>query len=344
MATLKDIAKDCGFSVSVVSRALNPHPDQQVAAETKRRIEASMRKLNYRRNHTASLLARGRSIAIGVFLPRYRDTLITELVFGISAAAIQYDFQCNYYFGMNANDYLRFFDQLNDAGSSGILTYHFDNGGADHRLADAFEKYRNSGGHVILLNTPECNNVHDTIFNINNHAGGMLAAKHLLECGCKSFCCIAPATDSFMQNTRCSGFAEKLAEHGFAVKQIRVPFCNFQEYDAEVLSQTVRMLASDEKVGIFASSDYLALLLIRELHRNDAGNEIGKRIHIVGFDNMPAATFSTPALSTISQPFYHLGYISMAHLIATITGENPPDTKVPEPELIVRASSSPEKN
>ena len=343
MATLKDIARDSGFSVSVVSRALNPHPDQQVAAETKRKIEESMRKLNYRRNHTASLLARGRSIAIGVFLPRYRDVLIAELVFGISAAAAEYDFPCNCYFGMSENDYLHFFDQVNDAGSSGILTYHFGDNSTDNRLSEAFKRYRKSGGNVILLNTPPNEEFRETTLNINNIVGGKLAANHLIECGCKSFYCFSPKSYSYMQNARCNGFAGELAKNGLSSGQYWVNFNGFQEYDNGLLTQYIAQLPQDRKVGIFATNDYLALSIMRVIHNSGMGKEIGKRIQIVGFDDMPGASFATPPLTSISQPFYQLGYISMARLIAMITGETLPEPELPESELIIRASSSPEK-
>ena len=123
MVTLQNIADKTGFSLSVVSRALNPKPDQKVKAETQKIIQAAVQELGYRRNHTASRLARGKSATVGVFLPNYSYSLLTDLIVGITEAADNYDFQYNFYFGLNDEDYKQFFDSLKSIGSSGILSY-----------------------------------------------------------------------------------------------------------------------------------------------------------------------------------------------------------------------------
>ena len=66
MTTLKDISRRSGYSVTTVSRALNGFPD--VTEETRRRIEAVAREMNYRPNQVARKLVSGRSGMVGLVL------------------------------------------------------------------------------------------------------------------------------------------------------------------------------------------------------------------------------------------------------------------------------------
>lgn len=87
MATLKDIARRMNLSVTQVSRALNDHLD--VNAETRDRVKAMARAMNYQPNVSARKLASGRSGMVGLVVPRSAgfasDLLFLEVVAGLSA-------------------------------------------------------------------------------------------------------------------------------------------------------------------------------------------------------------------------------------------------------------------
>lgn len=86
MATLKDVAKKAGLSVTQVSRALNNHSD--VNAQTRERIQAVARSLNYQPNMSARKLVSGRSGMVGVVVPQSPDLasdgLFIEVITGLS--------------------------------------------------------------------------------------------------------------------------------------------------------------------------------------------------------------------------------------------------------------------
>ncbi len=86
MATLKDISRDLGLSVTQVSRALNGHAD--VNAETRERVMAAARRLDYHPNISARKLVSGRSGMVGLVVPRTRnlgsDNIFLEVVAGLS--------------------------------------------------------------------------------------------------------------------------------------------------------------------------------------------------------------------------------------------------------------------
>ena len=95
MVKLKDIADALGVSLTVVSRVLNPKPDKYgfVAEATRELVLKKAAEMGYRRNRSAEFLARGgRSANIGVFLPLTANSLIAELIMGISEGSNRHGF------------------------------------------------------------------------------------------------------------------------------------------------------------------------------------------------------------------------------------------------------------
>ncbi|KRN28317.1 catabolite control protein B [Lactobacillus selangorensis] len=91
MATIRDVAKYTGHSISTVSRVLN-HPDK-VALATRQEIEAAMRKLDYHRNEMARELSQGRSHRIGVVLPIADTAYFQKLINAMLLAAFDQQYQ-----------------------------------------------------------------------------------------------------------------------------------------------------------------------------------------------------------------------------------------------------------
>ncbi len=339
MVTLKTISEKTGYSLSVVSRALNPRPDQQVAASTKQKIERAVLELNYRRNHTASLLARGKSASIGVFLPYYPDSLLADLVVGVTEKANACDFLCNFYFGMNGQDYCKFMDSVEEVGSSGILSYLPHNGFSSTELGKVLKKYHQDGGRLLFMNAAGYPDLGIDSINIDNNAGGRLAAEHLFKRGCHDFLCISSSRDSWQSEQRLSGFYNFLVERGLCPRvfyaESRSGYQNYRLLEAEKMFS----LSSSAKVGIFALSDYIAMDLLAMLTRKGLNAQIGQSYLIVGYDDLPVCRHTCPALTTVRQPFCELGRRSMEHLVSMITLSGQKQENMLQPELVIRESA-----
>src|SRR5471030_2036701 len=86
-ATIKDIAKELGFSISTVSRALrNSH---EVSAEKKNIINAHAKKINYYSNPIARSLKNRRSYSMGVMVPDIANNFFSETINGIESIAYE---------------------------------------------------------------------------------------------------------------------------------------------------------------------------------------------------------------------------------------------------------------
>ncbi|MBQ6473386.1 MAG: LacI family DNA-binding transcriptional regulator [Victivallales bacterium] len=335
MVTLKDIARDCGVSVSVVSRALNPQPDQQVAPKTKRRVEESMRRLGYHPNVSASLLARGRSAEVGVFLQRLRESLVAELAIGISEAAEQHDFHYRFFFNERDDAYAHFIDSVATTGCSGILTYPVTSGCQE--VYDALERYSEKGGQVVLLNAnykPHSPRI--DLYLLDDEGGGELAAEHLLSCGCRQFRMCLPAYKSLYNSRRQRGYLRRLKAAGYTVECYPIHASGFHIYDVNELDAALPP-PSTQPIGLFTPNDYLALSLMQRLVAAGRLGEVGRTIRLVGFDDNPAAACACLPLTTIRHDLHHFGQSAMRVLIGKILGRQE-KMVFNRPTLIVRAT------
>jgi len=89
--------------------------------------------------------------------------------------------------------------------------------------------------------------------------------------------------------------------------------------------------------AIFAANDQMAAGAALGLYRH--GLRVPHDVSLVGFDDLPNSVYSTPPLSTIHQPAYELGRLAAASILQLIGGTQP-TAQLPNPELLVRASSA----
>jgi DNA-binding LacI/PurR family transcriptional regulator len=101
-----------------------------------------------------------------------------------------------------------------------------------------------------------------------------------------------------------------------------------------------RLIGSGSEVtAVFLANDQMALGLMRVLY--GTGLEVPGDISIVGFDDIPEASYYAPPLTTVRQEFLEVGTLSMAMLLRRLRGElDGPMKRVVEPGPVVRASTA----
>lgn len=327
MVTLQDIADRTGFSRAVVSRALNPRPDQKVAERTRDIIQRTAEEMGYVRNQAASLLAKGASPGIGVFVPGAPDALFCSLIHGVCRVANRHGFSYNIYSGIASGDYMDFFNTVRNARNAGIITYLPYNFIGDD-LPEMLENLLPNGCRIVVANSPvpiKRNNV-DSVM-IDNYRGGCIAAEHLLERGCRSFFMENPRR-SWQQRERVNGFSDTISLSGAAVSV-------FDRWvkDGDLNNILDNLIAQIKKTpgpcGVFCTVDDTAVLLIMRLQHAGLADELGKRIKIIGFDDIALA--EQIGLTSIAQPFGELGESAMSLLVNHLTDAG---IKVPSRRLL----------
>jgi DNA-binding LacI/PurR family transcriptional regulator len=183
MVKLSDIAKESGFSIPVVSRVLSPKPHKgaRVADNTRKHIQVIAKRMGYRPNRNAEFLKRGQNPVIGCFLPSRTDSLLAELMKGISEEAEKNNFPLAFYFDMTPKSYMEFIEYSKLSKNCGIITYPYFK--IDPEVETVISNYQENGGKIVLVeggsNLWQWHNC--TSVSVDNYYGGKLAAKHLLK-------------------------------------------------------------------------------------------------------------------------------------------------------------------
>jgi DNA-binding LacI/PurR family transcriptional regulator len=333
MVTIKDIAKESGFSVSVVSRALNPKPDQKVKATTEKVIRTVAEQLGYRPNHTAAFLQRGRNPSIGVFLPRKCNSLVADLVLGISDVARSYGLMLDFHFGFEKKAFSDFLNSANENRNVGIISY-MPYGPLQKFWHKQCREFIKNDGKVVFINNPGFHDLDITSVTIDNYSGGEQAAKYLIGRKCDKLLCVDFEEGSWQMDQRTKGFRDFSSN---ADMQKQVEFCSREKINLSLLDKLKRNCPGP--LGVFTSSDYIVFDLIREFYHANRINEVGKEFMILGFDNLSESCLAAPAITTFCQDFQRVGSMSMQKMANMIIKGIKEKSKLIQPELIIRESA-----
>ncbi|MFH1969798.1 MAG: LacI family DNA-binding transcriptional regulator [Verrucomicrobiota bacterium] len=324
MATLKDIARQTGFSVAVVSRALNPRPDQhaRVSEATRRLLMQTALKMGFRRNRMAEFMRRGGLPTVGVFLPAVANRLVADLVFGISEVLAEEDLPLQIGFDNYVEGFRKFIRRNVDLAHSGIISYPALI--ADPDVEKEVAAYRSKGGKVVLLNTSvRLDGV--PVISIDDQHGGRLAAERLLARRCVRFAVMGSYPD------RKQGFQQFLS----AAKSKACEFKN-DASGLRALPRFCRQASPSRPVGIFAVTDMLALRVLRAL--SGTSLQVGRDVMLIGYDDLDMISEITPSLTTLHQPFREEGRLAARKLIHMISGAQESSVSI-LPHLVIRESA-----
>jgi LacI family transcriptional regulator len=185
----------------------------------------------------------------------------------------------------------------------------------------------------------------------DNWNGGLAATRHLIELGHRRIAAISGPEDMLCSRARLDGYRSALTEAGIAFDPglVRTGSFDVQKGYAEGM----RLLSDPARpTGIFAGSDMQAIGVLRAPHEGRsalgevAAHELGIRVpddvSVVGYDDLPIAQWTGPALTTVRQPLSEMGAIAMRMVLDLAEGRTPLMRRVNlATELLVRESTAP---
>ncbi len=287
MVTLKDIAREAGVSVMMVSRVVN-HRYNEVSQENIDRIQSIIQKLGYIPDFSARSLSSNSSKIISVIIQGidnpmaspYNANMLGHIISLIQAR------------GYNAmvhfiDDYTEVTMHLRSWKSEGAIFL----GTFDENIRQIQQDNQ-----IPLIFTDSYSSVRQFInIGIDDYKGGMLAARHFLEKGHREFAVIAPHLHiSQLIQQRVAGFCDTVSQAGLPIPQSHI----LEPYNLE--ETTGRLCSLPEPVtAVFSTTDLTAIQLISLLKKR--GLRVPEDYSLIGFDNLLYSEFSTPALTTIAQ-------------------------------------------
>ena len=326
-AVMTDVAKLAGVSHQTVSRVLHDSP--HVRRDTRDRVLAAIRKLDYRPNPVAQALVTGRSRSLGVV--SFDTTLYgpASTLLGIEEAAHDrgYAVSIASLRSLNRASVVGAVQRLRDQGVDGVVVI------APQRAAvDALLHLPKEVPVVAVEAGPDDS---FPVVAVDQSGGAAAATRHLLELGHRNIWHIAGPEDWLEAEQRIEGWRSALRAAGAAEPPLlRGDWGARSGYD---LGE--HLLAQAGVTAVFVANDQMALGLLRRLH--EAGRATPGEISVVGFDDIPEAAYFTPPLTTIRQDFAEVGRSCLHLLLAQIDRRSRSWSRVVvAPELVVRGSTA----
>jgi len=334
MATIKDIARKAGVSVTTVSRALNGYGD--VSETTRRKIKQVAEELSYSPNAVARSLVSKKTRTIGLIISDInragaKDAFAYEVLCGINdrAGDLKYDlllFSTNPSKQMEKS-YAALCKERNVEGAilSGL------------RLDDPYlqEVIEQTSFPCVLIDIPRTGDNVGYIAS-DSRAGAEMAVRHLIECGHREIAMVNGHNQAHVSRERLEGYKDALQKANLPYREELVFDGRFTEDGgAEAMYQI--LIRHPEATAVFCASDLMALGAMRTLERT--GRRVPDDMSVVGFDDISIAAYCSPKLTTVRQDKYEMGYRGAQLLIDMLEGRTDSRKVILSNQLIVREST-----
>lgn len=297
---IKDVAREAGVSITTVSRALNGYDD--VNEETRKRIFEVVKRLNYAPNVNARSLGGIAPTVIALLLSGLMKKDDSGLVFGLisgmhRAAA---DHNCEFIILttdakiQNEMGYLQLCRHKNVDGVliSGLNT------------DDPYYKELMNSEIPCVVIEGEYYSQNVCGLSIDNEMASYEAVRYLVELGHRKIAMMRGKPSADVSSRRQKGYEQALRNSGIEIDENWIYEGNFLEEDAKI--QAVRMLEEHPDVtAVFCASDLMAIGTIDAI--KESGRRVPEDISVIGFDDIPLASYVEGGLTTIRQSFYDMG-------------------------------------
>jgi len=335
--TIKDIARALGLSTSTVSRALRD--SYEISPETKKLVLDYAQKINYHPNPIALSLKERRSRTIGVIVSEIANSFFSQVINGIESIAYQHGY--NVIIAQSRESFDR--EMLNLQ----FLTSRSIDGliisvSAETRDFSYFKELNQKGMPIVFFDRiVDEIETHKVI--VDNYRGAYDATLHLIQNGYKRIATLSNAEVLSIAKDRLAGYKAALTDHGIAVDESMIRFCNHGGMLLDEVETAVDALLGlpQRPDAIVASADKLTTGCLRMLRAR--GLKVPGDIALVGFSNTDLTELLDPPLSVIRQPAFEMGEVSTDLLLQLIESKRPVtdfQTKILNTELIVRDSTS----
>jgi LacI family transcriptional regulator len=332
--TQRQVAEEAGVSRTTVSLVLNAVPDAHISVQTRQRVLEAARRLDYYPDDAARRLASGKTRTIALVWHRapdrtYRDAFLPGLLDGISRAARRYGYQVLFRPVEVDEPNGSYIELVRGRHTDGLVL-------SGPRADDDRLRALGAEGFPVVLHG-RLRSADIPSVDVDNVRGAVAAINHLLALGHRRVGMITNAPLVYAASRqRLEGYREALREAGIAYEEALVREGNFDEESGYTAIND--LLALDEPpTAVFIASDMVAIGALRALH--DCGVKVPEEMAVVGFDDITAARFITPALTTFHVPTFGLGWSAAELLIRIIEGDRPKEIHVRlNTELKIRES------
>lgn len=333
-ATLKQIAKELGVSVSTVSKALNDSPE--ISEPTKNRVQEYAKLKNYKPNVIGLSLKNRRTKTIGVIIPNILNSFFAKVFSGIEKVADEKGYKV---ITCISNESLEKEINALEMLSNGTIDGFILSVAEESQKAQEYNHFKNiiNEGTPIVMFDRIADEVNCDKVIVDDFESAVNATEHLIKAGCRKIALLSAIDNLSVGKLRAKGFYKAIENKGVKVDENLVILTNNNE---EFNEKIAGFFIKNKPDGVFALDEHASVTAMKLGIQN--GYKIPKDLSIIGFADGVWSRRLTPSLSTVSQHGPEIGEVAANLLIDKLekkSENNKFETHVVKTELRHRDST-----
>jgi len=331
--TIKDIARMAGVSVATVSKIFNGYAG--ISDKTRKNVMDIMERTGYRPTYTARALVTQTSNIIGVIYAgkinaEFNHPFFVDVVnaFKTAIGKMGYDllFFSNEQFHYEKEDYLA---RCRHFSVDGCLIL------SGQQVQQSVYDLAASEIPCVAIDLPLIGSKTGFIMT-DNRKMAEAVIKRFMELGRTEIAYIGGGRQAVISSIRLEAFLEAAAHYGLKLRKEWI--VQQETFDIEEGYERMKLWLAQEEwpKAVFASTDMFALGAIRAIR--EKGLNVPKDIAVIGCDDIAAAQYLHPPLTTVRQDKLRIGTTAAELLVELIQGRAERTSELVDPELIVRNS------
>jgi DNA-binding LacI/PurR family transcriptional regulator len=291
--TINDVAKLSNVSKSTISRVINR--SGPVSTQTREKVMQAVDALNYQPNEIARSLSLKRTKTIGVLVQDIRNPYYAESCWHAERVFKKYDYKIIISNAdNNREDEATMLDGMRFHNVDGILCVGIQE--ESSRIVSFLSK---TDIPVVVVDR-EIKGFDVKKVVLDNEYGGQLVADYLVSLGHRN---IAFVTSQFTQAERCrlDGFKKAFAVRNLPLLPEYIITQSEEMWHKGECPELVKLMKSGPvPTAIFASNDFKAFHVVNILKKSNI--LVPDDVSLVGYDDVDAASYVSPSLTTVHQP------------------------------------------
>lgn len=324
---LKELAHYLGLNPSTISVVLNDTPGRSIPDETRKRIKEAAKQFNYQPNLLARSFRSRRTLTLGILVPELGDGYHTAVMTGVGDYLVNAGY---FYFTAHhrhrPNLIEQYSKQLVAKGAEGLI------------CIDTALEHSLSVPVVAVAGHRHIQGVTNVV--LDHRRAAELTLTHLYSLGHRRIAFMRGQPFSSDSDDRWRGIVEVSYELGIEIRPELTVQLNRDISSPELGYPVVQQLFDGKRkfTALVCFNDIAAIGAIRAIH--DLGLRVPDDISVIGFDDIKAAAYISPNLTTIRQPLSEMGRFAAQCIVNRLNHTEDFREQVAfEPELVIREST-----
>jgi len=306
-ATLKQIAKELGVSVSTVSKALNDSPE--ISEPTKLRVQEYAKLKNYKPNVIGLNLKNRSTRTIGVIIPNILNQFFAKVFTGIEKVADEKGYKViTCISNESLEKEISALEMLSNGTIDGFILSISKEAQTLHQFSH-FKSIINEGTPIVMFDrTAEEVNCDKVV--VDDLDSAINATEHLVKTGCKNIALFSAIDNLSVGKLRVEGYRKALQDAGLEINEKLILL---SETDEDFDTKVAGFFDINKVDAVFALDEHSSVTAMKMAMKK--GIKIPEELSLIGFADGVWSRRMTPSLSTVSQHGPEIGEVATLMLI-----------------------------